>query len=53
MLNIGPFLKNLAPLREAIKGWANDSPRRRWNLRDNDGAPLEWIASAAVQTLVY
>jgi len=48
----GGFLKNLAPLRAAIEAWANDSSGRRWNLCDNDGAPLEWIADAAVQTLV-
>ena len=51
--NAGQFLRNLAPLRAAIKGWASDIPLRRWNLCDNDGAPLEWIANAAIQTLVY
>lgn len=49
----GPVLGNLAPLRVAIEGWAIDIPNRRWNLCDNDGAPLEWIASAAIQTVVY
>ena len=49
----GQVLRNLAPLRAAIEGWASDTPCRRWNLCDSDGAPLEWIASAAIQTLVY
>jgi hypothetical protein len=48
----GQYLGNLAPLRAAIEGWAYDSPCGRWNLCDNDGGPLEWIARPAVQTLV-
>jgi hypothetical protein len=44
---------NLVPLEVAIVRWANDEPQHRWSLCGNDGQPLDWIADAAVQTLVY
>jgi hypothetical protein len=49
----GQYLGNLVPLRVALEGWARDSPSHRWNLCDNRANPLEWIASPAIQTLVY
>ncbi len=49
----GVVFGNLKPLREAILRWAKDEPHGHWNLCDSEGEPLEWVADAAVQTLVY
>lgn len=47
------ILGNLKPLRDALTRWAKGGSRTRWNLCSNDGSPLDWIADAAVQTLVF
>ena len=44
---------NLKPLKDALTRWAKDEPRKRRNLCDNQGEPIDWVADAAVQTLVY
>ena len=43
---------NLKPLREELDRWAAGGPENAWNLLDEDGNPIDWIASAALQTLV-
>lgn len=43
---------NLKLLRDALTSWARGDRDDPWNLCDNEGTPLEWIADAAVQTLV-
>jgi hypothetical protein len=50
--SLGIVFENLVPIRAAIELWAADEPQHRWNLRDSDREPLDWIAHAAVQTLV-
>lgn len=47
----GILFENLIPLKASIEVWAADQPQGRWNLRDNNGEPLDWIAHTAVQTL--
>jgi len=47
------YLRNLKPLRDELTRWAEGGPERAWNLLDNEKKPLDWIASAAVQTLVF
>jgi len=49
--SIGVIYSNLVPLRTSLERWARDGSRHRWNLCDNAGVPLEWVASAAVDTL--
>jgi hypothetical protein len=49
---LGIVFKNLAPLRVALVRWAKDEPSGRWDLCRQDGQPIDWIAEAAVQTLV-
>ncbi len=44
---------NLTPFRDALKRWAKDESRKRWDLCDNKGEPVDWVADAAVQTLVF
>lgn len=44
---------NLNPLRQELTRWAAGGPEKAWNLLDNEKRPLEWIASAALQTLVW
>jgi hypothetical protein len=44
---------NLVPLKEALVRWMKDGRQHRWNLCDNDGTPLDWIADGAMQTLEY
>jgi hypothetical protein len=44
---------NLVPLKDSILCWMKDGRRHRWNLCDNGGAPLEWIADEALQTLGF
>ncbi len=50
---VGLLYPELIPLRTALVRWANDDPLHRWNLCDSVGVLIEWIAEAAVQTLVY
>jgi hypothetical protein len=48
------ILGNLKPLRDGLTRWAKGGSRKRWNLCSKDGvSPLDWIADAAVQTLVF
>ena len=49
----GVVFPNLRPLRASLVRWAKDEPQHGWNLCDHEGEPLDWIADAAVQTLVY
>jgi len=49
--SIGVSYSNLVPLKAALVRWAKDGSRHRWNLCDNEGAPLEWIADVAVEML--
>jgi len=49
----GMVFPNLRPLRASLVRWAKDEPQHGWNLCDHEGEPLDWIADAAVQTLVY
>jgi len=51
--SIGVAFGNLGPLKTALVRWAKDEPERRWNLCDNDGEPLNWLAEPAVWTLVW
>lgn len=44
---------NLVPFRTALVRWITDGRKRRWNLSDNQGQPLDWIANAALETLDY
>jgi hypothetical protein len=49
--SMGIIFGNLRPLKAALIGWAKDDPQHRWNLCDNEGEPLDWVADAAVQTV--
>jgi hypothetical protein len=49
----GVIFGNLKPLRDALTRWAKDEPEKRWDLCDSEGEPIDWVADAAVQTLVY
>jgi hypothetical protein len=50
---MGLLYGNLRPLKAALIGWAKDEPRLRWNLCGDEDEPVEWVADAALQTLVY
>lgn len=43
---------NLKPLRLGITEWARGGSSKTWNLCNNEGGPIDWIADAAVQTLI-
>lgn len=47
------YFRNLKPLREELTRWAEGGPEKVWNLLDDEKRPIEWIASTAVQTLVW
>lgn len=49
---LGVIFENLVPLQTAFVSWVKDLPLCRWNLCDERGEPLDWLADAAVQTLV-
>jgi hypothetical protein len=51
--SMGVIFGNLKPLRTALMLWAKDEPLHRWNLCDGEGELLDWVADAAVQTLVW
>jgi hypothetical protein len=53
LASMGIVSGNLVPLKNAIAQWATDTPLRRWDLCDNEARPLDWVASTAVETLVY
>jgi len=50
--SLGTIFENLMPLRNALVEWATDQQLRRWNLCDERTEPVDWVAEAAVQTLV-
>jgi hypothetical protein len=44
---------NLTSLKKALVRWMRDERGRRWNLCDNAGEPVDWIADAALLTLSH